>query len=104
VLTGDEPALSIDSAAVGEPGRLNEDTRPTADLVVAEHPVVRDVAEEYEPAGRVISRTLQPAAVGEQAVHPPVAAGTGETLVQDLEPCRHALHHAALLSPRRPYR
>jgi hypothetical protein len=59
----------------------------------AQHPVVRDVAENQIPTGGEIGRALGPAAFGEQALQPCVAVCTPEPLVERLEPGRDSLDH-----------
>ena len=93
VLTGHETALPIDRTTVREAGRCQEDVSTFAHLVIAEDPIIRDVAEQHESAGRVIPRSLQPSTAGEESGNRTVAARTCEARIQHLELCRDEIGH-----------
>src|SRR4029077_11778623 len=69
MLAGDEPSLSIDGVAVGIVGRLAEDADLTVRLVIAQHPVVRNIRPDQIAARKEIGRSFRPAASGEKFVH-----------------------------------
>src|SRR4249919_4380818 len=54
VLAGHKPALSVNRATVREASWRKEHIRTLAHLVVTQHPVVGDVAEQHEASCRVV--------------------------------------------------
>ena len=93
VLTGYETALPIDRTSVREATRCQENVSTFAHLVIAEDPIIRDVTEQHESAGRVIARSLKPPTPGEESGNRAVAARTCETRIQHLELCRDEIGH-----------
>src|SRR5688572_21996620 len=61
VLTRDEPALAIDSVAVGVVSGLAENAHRARLLVEAQHAVIRDVTEQQRAQRREVDRALGPA-------------------------------------------
>jgi hypothetical protein len=96
VVTRHDATSPVDDAAVRVArGRLPHTDR-TGDLVVPQHPVVGDVAEEQAAPERRVRRSLQPAAVLDQHVDVPVPAHV-EPLVEALpsrpDPSRRHAEH-----------
>src|SRR5215217_142765 len=97
VFTGHEPSLPVDRSAVGETSRRHEDVGTFTDFVIAQHTIVRDVAEQHETPCWVVGRPFKPAAACEQSGNGTVASGTSKARIQHLKLCRNELDHSPLL-------
>src|SRR4029453_4205685 len=63
---GPDPSLPVHRTAIGEAGLRYEDIGTFADFVIAEHTIIRDVAEQHKAPSRVICRPFEPTTTGEE--------------------------------------
>src|SRR4249920_1658600 len=88
VLAGHKSALSVDRATVREASWRKEHIGTLAHLVVTQHPVVGDVAEQHEASCGVIGGSFEPATAGKESRDRPISACTGKAPIKYLELCR----------------
>jgi hypothetical protein len=93
MFTGHKSALPVNGAAVAEASRCEEDVSALAHLVVPEHSIIRDVAEQHELASRVVARSLQPPTAREQSSNRTVAASPSEPRIEYLKLGRDEIGH-----------
>jgi hypothetical protein len=101
VFTGHEPALPVPGVAVAVVGGLAEHRHRAGGLAPAQHPVVRDVGEQQEPAVAEPHRAFQPAAAGPQPLHDLMADDQRtEPLVDNLDGRIREPDHRTIGIPR----
>jgi hypothetical protein len=90
VLAAHKPPLRVHRVPVRVARRDAEGPDPVGHLVVAQHPVVRDVAPHEVAASGEVRRPLGPAAAVEEPVEPGAGLDEGtEARVEDLEDVAH---------------
>ena len=101
MLAGDEPTLPVAGVAVRVAGGGAEDRGDTARLVIAHHPVVRNVGEDEEAPVAEPDRPLDPAGPLPQLLQVGIAKDKlAEAAVNGLQMAAEMIAHVV---PHRPF-